>query len=137
MKSSTLSMRRKVTAVVVGTLVTVGGATTAFAAQDGGSGPSTSTVVAAAPAAQPATSGGGAKVCAKLPQIEQRIHTRHDHLTKRLATLRAERKKAVDAKQPAKVVRIDQRISRVTTRIARVEKGTAKLAVWAKDHCDN
>ncbi len=126
MKRSKLSMRRKVTAVMVGTLVAVGGATTAFAAQDGGSGSSTSTTAAAAaPAAQPATSGGGAKVCAKLPQIEQRIRTRHDHLTTRLATLRTARQKAVDAKQPAKVVRIDQRISHVTTRIARVEKGTA------------
>ena len=135
MKSNKLSMRSKVAAVAVGALVAVGGATTAFAAQDGGSGPSAPTTIAAAPAAQGTTSGGG-KVCAHLPQVEQRIHARHDHLTDRLATLRAERQKAVDAKQPAKVVRIDQRISRVVDRIARVEKRTAKLAVWAKDHCD-
>jgi hypothetical protein len=135
MKITKPSFRTKAAGIAVGALIAVGGATTAFAAQDGGgSGSSTPTSVAAN--APDTGSGRGEKVCAHLPEIEQRIHTRHDHLTDRLAKLREARQKAVDAKQPVKVARIDQRIARVTDRIARLEKRTTKLAVWAKAHCD-
>jgi hypothetical protein len=136
MKITMPSVRTKAAALAVGALIAVGGATTAFAAQDGGGNGSSTTATTVAPSASGGDTADGPKVCARLPKIEQRIRTRHDHLTDRLAKLRQARQQAVDAKQPAKVARIDQRISHVVDRIARLEQRTTKLAVWAKAHCN-
>ena len=117
-----MKLRKTLGGLALTAALTVGGVATAFAGGDGG----TST-----------TTGQTRQelVCQHLPQIKEHMQQRKQRLQERLTKLRAARQKAVDAKKPALVVRIDKRSTHVVATISHIDQREAKLAAWAAKHC--